>query len=59
MRTDDGCLLISLQSVLARAILVAVFMFLPDGQRRDLIKENLGKMGFRDKKKGAVLFREG
>ena len=42
--------LISLQPVLARAILVAVFMFLPDGQRRDLIKKNLGKMGLRDKK---------
>ena len=41
--------LISLQSVLARAILVAVFMFLPDGQRLDLIKEDLGKMGLRDK----------
>ena len=41
--------LISLQSVMARAILVAVFMFLPDGQRRDLLKEDLVKMGLRGK----------
>ena len=49
MRTDDGCRVDKSSISLGHIILVAVFMFGPDGQRRDLLKQDLGKMGLRDK----------